>query len=139
MQHMVDALVAPLGTSRPFDGGDVRRFLDDADLAMVARGAGAIDAWIDIGDAVADGAQAQADLQAAHRLGQSRCILVAGAQDMEGKPLGALRAHSRQLLQLFNQPRHWLGITAHMRPLQTSIDNAGEGIAVHKALGPGGV
>jgi hypothetical protein len=30
---------------------------------------------------------------------------------MEGEALGALGAHAGQLLQLFNEPRHWLGIS----------------------------
>jgi hypothetical protein len=61
-------------------------------------------------DVVADGAEAQAGLQVAHSVGQRRSILAGGAQDVEGEALGALGAHAGQLLQLFNEPSHGLGI-----------------------------
>ena len=59
---------------------------------------------------------------------------------MEGEALSALGAHPRQLLQLFNQPRHRLGIAGHgLRLLQRSIDDAGKDIGVHEAFAHRGI
>ena len=63
MQHVVHA-VKMLGL---LDGGDVGRFFHDANQPLIARCAAAIDARINIGNIVADGAQAQAGLHVAHR------------------------------------------------------------------------
>ena len=45
-----------------------------------------------------------------HGFSQRRRIVVGGAQDVEGEALGALGTYARQLLQLFNEPGHRLGI-----------------------------
>ena len=58
VEHVVDAVVA----AGALDGGDVGGLLDDADEALVARGACAVGAGIDVSDVVADGAEAQARL-----------------------------------------------------------------------------
>ena len=42
-----------------FDGGDVGGLFEDTDEVMVAGGTGAVDAWVDVGDVVADGAEAE--------------------------------------------------------------------------------
>ena len=52
VEDVVDAVVA----ARLFDGGDVGGLFDDADDVLVADGAGAVAAGIDVGDVVADGA-----------------------------------------------------------------------------------
>ncbi|HKE26648.1 MAG TPA: hypothetical protein VKB88_30045 [Bryobacteraceae bacterium] len=88
------------------DGGDVGGLLDHADQALIAGRAAAIAAGIDIGDVVADGAQAQAGLDVTHGGRQGFGVVVAGAQDVEGQPLRAFAAHAGQLLQFLDQSRH---------------------------------
>ena len=55
VEDVVDAVVA----AGLFDGGDVGGLFDDADEALVAGGAGAVAAGVDVGDVVADGAEAE--------------------------------------------------------------------------------
>ena len=109
VQHVVHALVA----AAPFYRLDAGRLFDHTDQSMIPRRTGTIGAGIYIGDVIANRAQPQAGLQPAHRVCQRRRVLVRRAQDMKGKALRALGAHARQFLQLFNQPRHRLGITGH--------------------------
>jgi len=71
VQDVVDALVAGA-----LDGVDVGGLLDDAYQALIARGAGAVGAGVDVGDVVADGAEAQACLEAAHGFGEGGGIEV---------------------------------------------------------------
>ena len=127
VQYVIHALVAGLGTGLvaacALDGGNVGRLLDHADHAVVARGTDAVGAGVDIGDVVADRAEAQVGLQAAHRLGQGRRILVGGAQNVEGEALRALGSHARQFLQLFNEPGHRLGIAAHDARLLKTVNS----------------
>ncbi len=106
MQDVVDALVA----ARALDAVDVGGLLHDADQALVADGAGAVGAGIDVGDVVAYGTETQACLEPAHSVGEGGRVFVGGAQNMEGEALGALGAYAGKLLQLFNEPGHRLGI-----------------------------
>ena len=94
---------------------DVGRLLDHAHQPLIAGRAGAIDARIDVGDVVAHRTQPQAGFHVAHRGGQRLGVFIAGAQNVEGQPLRALRAHARQLLQLVNQPRHRLRKFRHRK------------------------
>ena len=107
VEDVVDALVA----AGAFDGLDAGGLFDDADKALVADRAGAVDAGIDVRDVVADGAEAKAGFQGAHGVGERGGVFVAGAQEMKGEALGALGADSGELLQFVNEPGHWLGIT----------------------------
>ncbi len=107
----VEHVVNPHVAASPLDRGDVGGFLHHANLALIAGRVGAIGAGVDVGHVVADRAKAQADLQAAHGLSQRRGVVVGGAQDVKGEALGAFGAHARQLLQLFNEPGHGLGIS----------------------------
>src|SRR6266702_2089386 len=106
VQHVIDALVA----AGPLDGADAGWLLYDAYEALVARGAGTIGAGIDIGYVVTDGAEAQSGFQPLHGFGERSGIFVSRAQDMEGESLGALGSNAGQLLEFFNEPRHWFGI-----------------------------
>ena len=110
MQDVVDALIAALLSPSSLDGGDACGFLDYADKALITGRAGAVGAGIDVGDIVADGAEAQTGLEAAHGIGQRLGISVGRAQNVESETLGALGADAGQLLQLFNEPGHGLGV-----------------------------
>src|SRR5437588_870501 len=46
---------------------------------------------------------------------KQRCVLITGAQDVEGEPLRALVADARQLPQFFNELSHRLGEFSHKR------------------------
>jgi len=81
--------------------------------AMIARGIGAVGAGVNVGDVVAHRAQPQLGFQITHRCGKQFGVFVARTQDMKRQPLRGLGSNPRQFLQLFNQPRHRLGKTAH--------------------------
>jgi hypothetical protein len=106
----VENVVDTLKSACALDRVDAGRFLDYADDALVAGRAGAVGAGIDVGDVVADGAEAQTCLEPAHGFSEGRSIVVGGAQDMEGEALGTLCADAWELLQFFNEPGHGLGI-----------------------------
>ena len=72
MEDVIDTLIA-LGA---LNGVDVRGLFDDADQAVVAGGARTVNAGVDVGDAVADRAEAKAGLEAAYSLGKRRRIVV---------------------------------------------------------------
>ena len=92
--------------ARLLDGADVGGLLDDAHQALVAGGAGAIEAGIDVGDVVADGAEAQALLDLADRGGERFGVLIVGAQDVKGQALRGFVADAGQLAQLLDEARH---------------------------------
>jgi hypothetical protein len=103
MQHVIDAVVVGA-----LDHGDAGGLFDHADLPLVARGAGAVDAGIDIRDVVADGAEAQLRLQLANSVGERVCVGHAGTQDVEGKALRTFGADAGKFAQLLNEARHGL-------------------------------
>ena len=103
VQHVIDAVVV-----RAFDDGDAGRLFDDANLALIARRARAIDARIDIGDVVADGAEAQLCLELADGVGERIGIRGARAQNVKGEALRALGSDAGQLAQLLDEARHGL-------------------------------
>lgn len=109
MQHVVDAVkMAGL-----LDGSDIRGFLHHAYKALVAGGVAAVGAGIDVGDVIADRAQAEIGLDVANGGGERFRIGVARAQDMEGEALGALASDPGQLFQFVNEPGHRLGKARH--------------------------
>src|SRR5664279_474820 len=69
---------------------DVRWLFDDADHALIARRAGAIDAGINIGNIVANGAEPQLLLQFSDGVSERAGVLGAGSQNMESQPLSVL-------------------------------------------------
>src|SRR5581483_1896802 len=73
VQHVIDTLIR----TRTLDGCNVRRLFDYADEALIARGACAVSARIDIRHVVADGAEPQAGLEATHGFSQRGSIFVA--------------------------------------------------------------
>src|SRR5258708_22381425 len=109
MQDVEDAIEV-LGL---FDGGNVSWLFDHTDQALVASRAGAVGAWVDVGDVVAQRAQAQVSLKVADGGGQGVCVVVARSQDVKGEALRALGAHSGQLLEFVDQPRHRLCEFSH--------------------------
>ena len=73
MQHVINA-VEMLGL---FNGGDVGRFFDDANQPLVAGRAGAINARINVGDVVANRAEAEIGFYILNRRSQSLGIFIA--------------------------------------------------------------
>jgi hypothetical protein len=104
MQHVVNAVVTACFLNR----SDIRGLFYDANQALVARGAAAVDARIDIRDIAANRAEVKIRFHLPDGVGEQFSIFVAGAKDMEGQTLGRLAADSRQLLQFFDEPRHRL-------------------------------
>jgi hypothetical protein len=94
VKDVVDALVA----ASSLDGFDVGGLLYDADEAVVAGGAGAVDAGVYVGDIVADGTETQSGFEASNGLGKRGGILVCGAQNMECVALRAFGADAWKLL-----------------------------------------
>src|SRR6202522_1041169 len=113
MQHVVDALVAALLATRPLHRCDTGRLLHHAHHALIAYRAAAVRAGVHIRHVIANRTQTQTGLEPPYRIGQRFGVPVGRTQDVEGKALRALGAHPGQLLQLFNQPGHRLGIAGH--------------------------
>ena len=93
MQHVID----PVKGSRPFYRANVGGFFNNAHQAVIPGGARAVNAWILIGDAIADGAESQAGFQSVNSIGKLVSVLRAGAKDVEGIPLGSLGSNTWQL------------------------------------------
>src|ERR1700741_232301 len=91
VEYVIHAVVA----ARFFNRGDVGRLFDDANEALVAGRAGAIQARIDVSNVVADGAEPQARLHFAHSVSQCVRVLIAGSKDVKGEPLRAFGAYAR--------------------------------------------
>ena len=109
VQHVIDAVVVAC----LLDGRDVGRLLHHANQPLVAGGAAAVDAGIDVGDVVALRAQVQLGLDVADGAGQRLRVVVAGAQDVKSEALRALAAHAGQLFQLVYEARHGLSESRH--------------------------
>ena len=105
MKNVIDTIEI----TGPLDRRNVGRFFDNADELLVARRVGAVHTRVDVGDVVANGAEAQLGLHFADGVGEQGSVVFAGAKDVESQPLGALVADARQLLQFVNQPSHWFG------------------------------
>src|SRR5579872_5209215 len=105
MQHVIDAVIG----TRLFYRGDVGRLLHHTYEALVARWAGAVDAWFDISDVAADRAEMQALFEIADGGGQRFGLIFTTAQNVKGKSLRGLAAHAGKLFQFIDEPRHGLG------------------------------
>ena len=99
-----------------FYGGDVGRLFDYADQALVAGGAGAVDAGVDLGNVVADRAETKIGLHIANSGGQRIGVFVAGAENVERKTLRAFGADAGELFQLIDQARHGFSESGHGLP-----------------------
>ena len=93
MEDVVDAVVA----AGLFDGGDVGGLFEDADDVLVADGAGAVVAGVDVGDVVADGAEAELGAEDEDGFGEGTGVVVGGAEDVEGEALRGFGADSGEL------------------------------------------
>src|SRR5215831_10688775 len=109
VQH-VENSVEMLGL---LDGGNVRWFFDDADQALVTGGACAIDTRVNVGDVVADRAEAQAGLYVTDGSRQRFGVFITGSQNVKGKALRAFRSYARELFELINEARHRFGKFRH--------------------------
>src|SRR5437870_12551958 len=98
---------------RLLDGGDVGGLFDHADQALVASGARAVGAGVNIGDVVADGAQPQTGLDIVNRAGESVGVVSSRAQNMKRQPLGRLAANAGKFLQLVNETGHRFSEARH--------------------------
>ena len=105
MQNVIHAIVV----AGLLDGGDVGWLFHDANQALVAGGAGAVDAGIDIGDVVADGTEMQTGLQLADGVGEELGVFVAGAQDVKSEALRSLAAYAGKFLEFVDEASHGLG------------------------------
>ena len=103
VEDVVDAVVA----ARLLDGGDVGGLFEDADGVLVAGGAGAVDAGIDVGDVVADGAEAELFAQDEDGVGKGAGVVVGAAQKVEGEALGGFGADAGELAQLVDEAGRW--------------------------------
>jgi hypothetical protein len=95
------------------DGGDVGGLFDDANQALVAGCAGAVNAGIDVGDVVADGAETQIGFNVADGGRKSLGVVVTGAEDVEGETLRAFCAYAGELFELIDEARHGFGKFRH--------------------------
>jgi hypothetical protein len=100
-----------------FNRRDVGRFLYHTYNPLVASRATAVNARIDVGNVVADGAEAKAGFHITHGRGQAFRVSIAGTQNVEGKALSALAPDSRKFFQFVNEPGHWLGKFRHFPAL----------------------
>src|SRR6476661_2459113 len=104
-----------------FNGRDVGWLFDHADQSLIARWAGAIRARIDVGDVVANRAQAQIGFDIAHRGSQGLSIFVARAENVESQALRALGSDAWKLFQLIDQARHGFGKFRHKFELRITL------------------
>jgi hypothetical protein len=95
------------------DRGDIRGFFDHAHETLIPRGTRAIDARVDIGDVVANGAKAQIRFDVSHRRGQCLGVVIARAENVKGEALRALGPDAGELFQLIDQARHGFGKFGH--------------------------
>ncbi len=125
VEDVVDAVVA----AGLFDGGDVGGLFEDAERALVADGAGAVGAGVDVGDVVAEGAEAELGAEFEDGFGEGAGVFVGGAEDVEGEALRGFGADAGELAQLVDEAGHGFGETGHFSRLL----QAGEVEAAHHA------
>ena len=87
--------------------------LDDADGVPVAGGAGAVAAGIDVGDVVADGAEAELFAQDEDGVGEGAGVVVGAAQKVEGEALGGFGADAGELAQFVDEAGDGVGEAGH--------------------------
>ena len=98
---------------RLVDRGDVSGLFYNTDQALVSRRTGAIYARIDVGDVVADRAEAETGFDVSDRGGERFGVFVAGAKDVKREALRALGSDARELFELIDQARHGFGEFGH--------------------------
>ena len=91
------------------DGGDVSGLFDDAKDGMAAMGRGAEAAGVNVGDVVAEGAEAQVGFELLDGVGERAGVLGGRPEDVEGEALRGAGAHARELAELFNEAGHGFG------------------------------
>src|SRR5579883_904733 len=101
--------------ARFFDSENVVRFLDDADAALIAIRADAVQTGVGIGDVVADGALADFFLGVANGVGESQRVLGCGAEQMKGEALGGFLANAGEMLEFVDETFDWSGEIGHER------------------------
>ncbi len=112
-ERAVKDVIDTVEMTRLFDGGNVCRFLDHTDQFLVARRTGAVFARVNVGNVVADGAEMEIGFDVAYGGGKGFRIVFARTEDVEGEPLRALAADSRQLFEFVDEPGHRLGKFGH--------------------------
>jgi hypothetical protein len=109
VENVVDAVVA----TGALDGGDGGGLFNNADEAVVARGAGTVGAGVNVGDVVADGAESQGLAQVEESFGERDGVFFVGAEEMEGVTLRALGSHAGEFFELFDESGLRFSVTGH--------------------------
>ena len=84
--------------ARFFDGENVVGFLHDTDRALVAGGAGAVEAGVRVGDVVAGRAGSDFFLGVANGVGEPESVFGSGTENVECEALGGLLANAGEML-----------------------------------------
>ena len=92
-----------------FDGGDVGWLFDDADEGAGADGGGTEAAGVDVGDVIAEGAEAEVGFELRDGVGEGFGVFCGGAEDVEGEALGGAGADAGELAELLDEGGHGLG------------------------------
>src|SRR5690348_3941508 len=94
VKNVVDAVVA----ARLLDGCNIGWFFNNANQALIACGAAAIHAWINVGDIAADRTEMETCFDLTNGVREQLGVFIAGAKDVEGEPLRRLATDAWQLL-----------------------------------------
>ena len=89
--------------ARFFYGQNVVRLLDDADNFPIARGAGAVQAGVAVGNVVADAALVNIQFGLANGFGKGQGLFRRDAQEMKGQALRGLLPDTRETLEFVEQ------------------------------------
>ena len=111
-QRAAEHVVAPGELVRALDRDHIRGLLDHADELGIAPLVGADPADRPVREVEARLAQPDPLLDLPDRLGERKRLLVGGAKEVEGQPLGGATADSRELGQLGDQPLDRRGVRA---------------------------
>ena len=88
------------------DGGDVGGLFDDAEGGVGAMGAGAEGAGVDVGNVVAEGAEAEVGFELLDGVGEGFGLFGGAAEDVEGEALRSAGAHAGKLAELLDEAGH---------------------------------
>jgi hypothetical protein len=99
VKHMIDSAENP----GFFDGGDIKRFLDNAQHIMISFTVGAVLARVNMCQAVAYRAVENVLLGFPDRISQPIGLILRNTDDIKGNPLGRFRANTRNFFKFFDE------------------------------------
>ncbi len=102
-ERSVEDVIDTVVVARPLDGSDVGWLLEYADQALIACRICAVVAGIDVGDVVADGAEAKVSLELLDGMSESASVFIAATEDVKRQALRGLGADTGELAKLFDQ------------------------------------